>query len=211
MTIEGGVVNHRVGAERDRRERQHRGRGAEGRIRWVSVVGVLVLAAGLLTACIPPRPGTGRQPNPAFCDKVKKNTIVVSQGAQMYCFGAQTAQSTPRPNAPRTNAPVLTPANVPASNLTEDVAPSGTRGYGQAETSVAVSGQYAVEAWNDATGFFSPCGSPQYKEELTGYAFSADGGKTFLDMGGLPNNHCDGPVGSSTAVIRAWRLRRSAA
>ncbi len=156
---------------------------------------MLVLAAGLLTACIPPRPGTGRQPNPAFCDKVKKNSIVVSQGAQMYCFGAQTAQSTPRPNTPRTNAPVLTPANVPASNLTEDVAPSGTRGYGQAETSVAVNGQYAVEAWNDATGFFSPCGSPQYKEELTGYAFSADGGKTFLDMGGLPNNHCDGPSG----------------
>ena len=29
-----------------------------------------------------------------------------------------------------------------------------------------------------------------FKEELTGYGFSRDGGKTFTDYGGLPNNSC---------------------
>ena len=29
-----------------------------------------------------------------------------------------------------------------------------------------------------------------FKEELTGYAFSSDGGVTFTDYGGLPNNNC---------------------
>ncbi|MBV8949385.1 MAG: hypothetical protein JOZ99_00800, partial [Actinobacteria bacterium] len=156
-----------------------------------------MLTAGLLAACVPPAPptGNGRQPNPVFCNKVKSNSIVVSQGAQMYCFGPQGMHAAARPNGPGANAPTVTPTNVAASNLTEDVAPNGLRGYGQEETSLAVNGSYVVEAWNDATGFFSPCGSPQYKEELTGFGFSADGGKTFLDMGGLPNNTCGGPNG----------------
>jgi hypothetical protein len=47
-----------------------------------------------------------------------------------------------------------------------------------------------VEAWNDGTGFFAPCPSPQNKEELTGFGFSTDGGKTFTDLGGLPNSNC---------------------
>ncbi len=163
----------------------------------------MVLAAGALSACVPPSPGAGqgRAPNSMFCDKVKKGEIVVSLGARMYCFGPQQSSSGPpgpatqKPSNPGRAPNVTTPTNVAASNLSEDVSPNGTRGYGQAETSVAVNGAYVVEAWNDATGFFSPCGSPQYKEELTGFAFSADGGKTFADMGGLPNSNCSGPKG----------------
>ncbi|PYS25990.1 MAG: hypothetical protein DMG11_21655, partial [Acidobacteria bacterium] len=48
-----------------------------------------------------------------------------------------------------------------------------------------------VEAWNDFTGFISLCPSPMNKEELTGAGFSNDGGNTFTDIGGLPNDDCN--------------------
>jgi hypothetical protein len=166
-------------------------RGAGRKVRSVSALGAVFLALAAFTACARP-PGGGpqaRQPNPWFCQKLKNGTIFASQGAQMYCFGPQPNQVSARPNTARPAAPV-TPGNLAASNLSEDVAPNGTRGYGQSETSVAANGPYVVEAWNDATAFFSPCGSPQNKEEAIGLAFSADRGKTFTDLGGLPNNSC---------------------
>jgi hypothetical protein len=70
------------------------------------------------------------------------------------------------------------------------VSPSGVRAYGQSETSLAATGPYVVEAWNDSTSFFSTCPSPSFKEEGTGLGFSADGGKSFTDLGGLPNADC---------------------
>ena len=112
----------------------------------------------------------------------------------MYCFGSQPSAGG-RASTPAGRATTSTPANVAASNLAEDVAPNGTHAYGQSETSVAANGSYAVEAWNDATSFFSVCGSPDFKEEGTGYAFSADGGKSFTDLGGLPNANCAGSNG----------------
>src|SRR5205814_2466567 len=72
----------------------------------------------------------------------------------------------------------------------EDVTASGTQAYGQSETAVAATGQYVVEAWNDATALLSLCPSPMYKEEVTGYGFSSDGGQSFTDLGGLPNDDC---------------------
>src|ERR1700751_3848279 len=51
-------------------------------------------------------------------------------------------------------------------------------------------GPYVVEAWNDGTGFFAPCGSPQNKEGLTGFGFSNNGGASFTDLGGLPHANC---------------------
>ena len=135
-----------------------------------------------------------RSPNPYFCNRVKEKKAFVSQGAQMYCFGPQPSSGTTGAFGAASLA-TATPANVAASNLAEDVAPNGTRGYGQSETSVAANGPYVVEAWNDATSFFAPCGSPQYKEESTGFAFSANGGATFTDLGGLPDNNCAAPTG----------------
>ena len=135
------------------------------------------------------------RPNPLFCNKVKDKKIFVSQGAQMYCFGPQPTWANAAAATGSSAATPATPANVAASNLVEDIAPNGTRGYGQSETSVAANGPYVVEAWNDATSFFAPCGSPQYKEESTGFAFSANGGATFTDLGGLPDNNCAAPTG----------------
>jgi hypothetical protein len=48
---------------------------------------------------------------------------------------------------------------VNAANTAEDIAPSGVRAFGQSETSIAAAGSYVVEAWNDSTGFYAPCGS----------------------------------------------------
>ena len=158
------------------------------RVSWVWVATLSVAVVALAGCVIPPVDGRARHPNPYFCQKLQKGTIHASQGAQMYCFGPQPTRFQAQPHANLGLA--IAPANVAASNLAEDVAPNGTRGYGQAEASVAANGPYVVEAWNDATSFFSPCGSPQYKEEGTGLAFSADAGKTFTDLGGLPNNNC---------------------
>jgi hypothetical protein len=78
---------------------------------------------------------------------------------------------------------------VDAGNPAEDQT-NGTQAYGQSETSIAAAGNYVVEAWNDSTGFFAPSCSPSFKDQLTGFGFSSDGGKTFTDLGGLPNVNC---------------------
>src|SRR6266567_7335442 len=127
--------------------------------------------------------------NNPFCSRLG-NSIQASQGAQMFCFPPQpmaTAQAGVRTAPSGTSyAP-----NVDAANPQEDVTPSGVSVQGQSETSIAAAGPYVVEAWNDGTGFFAPCGAPQNKEELTGFGFSTDGGKSFTDLGGLPNNNCN--------------------
>jgi hypothetical protein len=103
----------------------------------------------------------------------------------MFCFGPQNGSSVKVSLKKSSFAP-----NVDAASPQEDHSPSGTQAYGQSETSVAASGSYVVEAWNDSTGFFSPACSPMNKDQLTGFGFSNDGGKTFTDLGGVPNSGC---------------------
>jgi len=86
------------------------------------------------------------------------------------------------------------------------VTPSGVQVHGQSETSVASAGPYVVEAWNDGTGFFAPCGSPQNKEELTGFGFSTDGGKTFTDLGVLPNSNCANSLTEGDPSVEAYTV-----
>ncbi len=162
---------------------------------------ISVLALLIDTAASPQLAGAASgfvKPNP-LCDRLGKDRQA-SAGAQMFCFGPQqngsaAAKATAAPNTgnaatgPNTGTFNFS-SNVNAANLAEDVTPSGVRIHGQSETSIAASGRYVVEAWNDATGFFAPCGSPNNKEELTGFGFSTDGGKTFTDLGGLPNANC---------------------
>src|SRR5258708_12371239 len=91
---------------------------------------------------------------------------------------------------PRGPGSASAPGNVDAASPAEDVAPNGVRAYGQSEVSIAASGRYVAEAWNDSTAFFAPCPSPANKEEGTGYGFSANGGESFTDPGGLPDADC---------------------
>jgi hypothetical protein len=129
-----------------------------------------------------------------FCAQLGK-TMQASSGAQMYCFGPQRngpgAAAAVEPEIQTTVQPLASGLpNVDAASRAEDRTNSGAYIGGQSETSISANGSNVVEAWNDGTGFFAGCGSPNYKEELTGYGFSSNGGASFTDLGGLPNINC---------------------
>lgn len=137
----------------------------------------------LLIFAFAPSANAQNTKNP-ICGKLGVS-LQASSGAQMYCFGAQPSGATSTKLGPLTSA-----TNVDAASTSEDISPAGVRAFGQSETSIAAAGSYVVEAWNDSTGFFSTCPAPRNKEELTGFAFSNNGGASFVDEGGVPNNIC---------------------
>jgi len=169
-------------------------------------MGLAATLAALLATGLPIQAGattdgavsTGRGAANPICARLG-HTIEASAGAQMYCFGAQ--QNGPGGAAPAgsarsslATASTITSGNTDAASLGEDVTQSGARVYGQSETSIAAAGPYVVEAWNDATSLYSLCPSPKDQEEGTGLGFSSDGGKTFTDLGGLPNDCTTGAL-----------------
>jgi hypothetical protein len=148
---------------------------------------------------------TSPSQNP-ICQKVGK-TLQLSSGGRMWCLGPQNGSGSSTIRHSITPKPPISgqfSANVNAANPAEDISPSGVVAYGQSETSVARFGNDVLEAWNDSTGFFSSCGSPNFKEELTGFGFSSDGGATFTDMGGLPNNRCGTNILSGDPSVEVW-------
>jgi len=153
---------------------------------------------------VPKAPAKQLNPNNnPFCSKLGKS-VQASQGAQMFCFPPQqpAGAALATVNTPSTASSYA--PNVDAANPQEDVTPSGVSVHGQSETSVAAAGPYVVEAWNDGTGFFAPCPSPQNKEELTGFGFSTDGGKSFSDLGGLPNSNCASSIIDGDPSVEAY-------
>lgn len=153
----------------------------------------VAVAVALLATALSANATTRKHP---FCRALAAGTVHASSGAQMWCFGPQ--QNGPNVEFNRQFVPPpLVPGNgflsnnVDAASFSEDITTNGERGSGQSETSIAASGPYVVEGWNDSTGFFAPCPSPENKEELSGFGFSSDGGKTFTDLGGPPNSNCN--------------------
>ena len=107
------------------------------------------------------------------------------------------------PAAPSQPAPAVTPTRIaPPIRFNQNVdatSPAEDPVTGQSETAVAASGNFVVSAWNDLTGFLYPPGTPQ--GSVTGVGFSADGGATFQDLGGLPNSdHCQQFFGDPSVV-----------
>ena len=186
MSARGRVFGHGVVARGE----------AKGARRWrPTVIGtsVCIVAAAILVPAQSAGAGSGYLKPNQLCNKLGVR-LQASAGAQMFCFGPQSGGSTAQSRTNTTGTTALrAPSfgrNVNAANLSEDVSPSGVRAYGQSETSIAASGSYVVEAWNDATAFFtSPC-DPSGKGSATGFGFSNDGGATFRDLGGLPNRNC---------------------
>ncbi len=105
----------------------------------------------------------------------------LSQGAQMWWFGPNLSNSDVAKIHRGLAAPV-SGKNVDAANPNEDIAP------GQAETAIASARDLVMASWNDATGFFIKTTTNPVKSSLTGVGFSRNGGKSFRDLGGLPNN-----------------------
>jgi len=130
---------------------------------------------------------TGSQAGNPFCARLGKQ-YEASAGAQAFCFGPQLNRGTKV--SPAIAEGTTAALNVDAASTSEDVSPAGVAAQGQSEVSIGAAGPYVVEAWNDATGFLSACPSPMSKEELTGLGFSANGGQSFTDLGGLPNANC---------------------
>jgi hypothetical protein len=146
---------------------------------------------------------TGVAAGNPFCKHLGQR-YQASSGARMFCFGPRLRVGS-QANPPAAEGPGA-PRNVDAASFAEDVNPAGVQADGQSETSIAASGPYVAEEWNDSTGFFSPCPSPMAKEELSGFAFSANGGKTFTDLGGLPNTHCDKDVYEGDPSVAAYKV-----
>lgn len=134
------------------------------------------------------------------------HALAASSGAQMYCFGPGNGTNRPQRHQ-RTflSQALAVGGNVDAANPSEDISPSGTYAYGQSETSIGAIDNNVVEAWNDSTGFFSPNCSPSYKDQLTGYGLSTDGGRHFADLGGLPNAACATSGFSGDAFVEAYK------
>ena len=145
--------------------------------------------------------------NNPVCTK-NGHSIELSQGGQMFCKGPQSngPTSSSRTSATSSSSNPSFGSNVDAATPQEDVTPSGVQVHGQSEVSVASAGPYVVEAWNDGTGFFAPCGSPQNKDQLTGFGFSTDGGKTFTDLGGLPNANCANSIIDGDPSVEAYTV-----
>jgi hypothetical protein len=165
-----------------------------GRRVLLTVACAAVLGAAILGATLIPTANAGAARatmKNQICRRLGQ--LYVSAGAHMYCQGQAKPSAKPRLRARQTLHSVASaPANVDAASTAEDIAPDGVRGYGQSEESVASVGRYVVEAWNDSTSFAANCGAPKFKEEGTGYGFSANDGKSFRDEGGLPNLPCSG-------------------
>ena len=174
-------------------------RSPERVARKVAAVVAACLAAGVPGLSVPaaaagpgaaaPQPARASSGDPvgnSFCRGLGKH-YQASSAAYVYCRGAQ-PHTAAGPHVPAGQPVAGAPGNVDAASPAEDVSPGGLRSYGQQETSIAASGRYVVEAWNDATGLFSGCPSP--KAQVTGFGFSSDGGKTFTDLQGLPDARC---------------------
>ena len=101
-----------------------------------------------------------------FCANLGK-LYIASAGAEMYCFGPQPNGPAAHKTSPSTTKHTFGP-NVDAANPAEDVTPAGVQLFGQSETSIAATGPYVVEAWNDSTGFFAPCGLAASEYSSTG-------------------------------------------
>src|SRR6266566_8705673 len=178
-----------------------------------TLVMVIALALPLTTSILRPRTASAAGQTLAssanthpLCGKIG-TSLWASTAVRMWC-------NPPRP----TSSNIMTPttrafgSNVNAADPAEDVSPSGVRGFGQSETSIAAIGPYVVEAWNDVTGLALnlPCPSPMNKQEGTGYGFSADGGASFTDEGGLPNAQCTNLKLIGDPSVEAWSSGGSA-
>lgn len=173
-------------------------------VRLIVPIGVLslIVAPGTVAAHSLAAASTNNNP---LCSRLGVN-IQLSSGAQMWCKGAQPTTPPQVKSGGATSAIAPFSKNVNAANPSEDVAPNGTRAYGQSETSIAANGSYVVEAWNDSTGFFSPCPSPSNKEEITGFGFSNNGGSSFTDLGGPPNNNCAANEYEGDPFVESWTV-----
>jgi hypothetical protein len=141
-----------------------------------SVIVTGLVAAAVVVATMGPVAAaatTRVRPNPG-----KINIERLSSGGKAWWLGPQGSGAASSRAASR----IAFGSNVDANDPSKDLA------AGQAESAIAAAGRRVLVAWNDATGFLvAP--STSRRASLTGVGFSADGGRSFSDLIGLPNNN----------------------
>ena len=77
-----------------------------------------------------PTPSPPPKNHSPFCNKLANKTLGASQGAQMFCFGAQSANAAQAGVNGSASASTSFGSNVDAANPQEDVTPSGVQVHG---------------------------------------------------------------------------------
>lgn len=143
----------------------------------------LLLSLALLTATLVAPVGSSASDGHDVPGRIHVDAL--SSGGRAWWSGPQGRRSgeaeRPREASSQFASSASPDTNVDANDPRQDLA------TGQSETAVAASGQRVLAAWNDATGFYVQP-STDLRASLTGVGFSADGGRTFTDLQGLPND-----------------------
>src|SRR6266516_4215084 len=135
----------------------------------------LVLACGLAMTAAPRAAGA----SPPKISPGKIHLDALSQGGRLWWSGKPSPGTAA---SPRRSAAPSFGSNVDANNPAKDLA------AGQSETAIAAAGQHVLAAWNDISGaLVLPTTQPS--ASITGVGYSANGGKTFTDLIGPPNNN----------------------
>lgn len=137
------------------------------------------------SSCLPLPDATGSS-EPAMARVVEgsADSARVPAGHRIDPDGTIAIEPVPAPLGPMTAPPPAStalgpdaPVNDPAGDYS--CALCGDRPPSQSETTVAIHGSHALAGWNETQGFCSG-GAVQ------AYAWSVDGGRTWMDAGGMP-------------------------
>lgn len=151
----------------------------------IAAMATVALALGTAAVASPPAtagpsrslPSASSAGGPRDAGKIRLDSL--SSGAKAYFLGPNRDGSS---RAPSGDGRVQLGSNVDANNPRKDLA------GGQSETAIAAAGSRVMAGWNDATGFLvTP--STDRRASLTGVGYSNNGGRSFDDLIGLPNNN----------------------
>jgi len=106
----------------------------------------------------------------------KLNPALLSQGARRWLTGPPERPGVRARSVPRFGS------NLDVNDPARDLA------GGQSETAIAAGGRRVLAAWNDVTGLLVQPTTGR-RGSLTGVGLSADNGRSFTDLTGLPNNN----------------------
>src|SRR4051812_44602052 len=132
----------------------------------------VALTVALSLAAYVPASSAPRRASPL--DKL--NPALLSQGARRWLTGPPERPGVRARSVPRFGS------NLDVNDPARDLA------GGQSETAIAAGGRRVLAAWNDVTGLLVQPTTGR-RGSLTGVGLSADNGRSFTDLTGLPNNN----------------------
>jgi hypothetical protein len=161
------------------------------RLALAPLVALVAVAAGPATPGIGAPQSTVRDTVEAHLNPHLKH---ISAGFEMWLHPPAPGEEGPHPRQPS----ISFGSNVDAADPVEDL--SGT----QSETAIAAATmrghRRVVVGWNDATGIFvAP--TTRIRSSITGVGYSRDGGQSFRDLFGLPNDNRDQQWSGDPAVV----------